>query len=304
MLSGHSVNPTDPVFLGCTLGAMLPDLDIIFHLKGRLNYLLKHRGISHSIFALGGMSLGLTPILYSFFPETSWNTIFFWTLVGTLSHGVIDLLNSFGTELLWPFYKKKLSIDMIMLSDPIIFGLFFMSLVISINSPEIARNISLTVLFSLMLYLSYRQITKMKIRDSLMEIYQVSNKKEIKILPAMYRPFNWNFLLNQKNCVRFGTVRNKQPKVERVLPQWDEKNPYVTTALESSLAEIFDRFTPYYHIIAHESDNDNCKVEFMDLRYWTKEDFFYKGKVLMNSDLEIAEETFNIPNNEGILLSY
>ncbi|MBC2724341.1 MAG: metal-dependent hydrolase, partial [Desulfosporosinus sp.] len=45
-LSGHSMQLYDPVFLGCTLGAMLPDLDIIAHVKGRLNYLLKHRGAS------------------------------------------------------------------------------------------------------------------------------------------------------------------------------------------------------------------------------------------------------------------
>lgn len=303
MLSGHPVNLADPVFLGCTLGAMLPDLDIVFHVKGRLNYLMKHRGVSHSLFALSGMALGLTPILYGFFPQTPWNSIFFWTLVGTLSHGLVDLLNSFGAELLWPFYKKKLTIDMIILTDPVIFGLFLSSLLISVYYPVAASQSSLAALISVLLYLSYRQIGKLKKRENLMEIYQIKDKKEIKILPAMYRPFSWNFLLLQKNFVRFGTIRNNKPKIERILPPWDENNPYVTTALESSLAEIFDHFTPYYHIITRE-DEENCRVEFMDLRYWSKEDFLYTGRVLLDSDLKIAEETINISNKEGILLSY
>ncbi|MHB1651278.1 MAG: metal-dependent hydrolase [Desulfitobacteriaceae bacterium] len=304
VLSGHTIDPNDPIFLGCTLGAMLPDLDIVTYVKGRLNYLLKHRGISHSFLALGGMALTLTPILYSFFPQTAWNTILFWTLVGTLSHGIVDVLNSYGAELLWPFFKKKLTVDMIILTDPVIFGLFLTSLLVSAKMPTLGARSTLTAILAGVFYLSYRQIKRVKTRNAVMAAYHVENKKEIKILPAMYRPFSWNFLLLEKRFVRFGTIRHKTPEVERVLPHWDEQDPYVNAALEGILAEVFDQFTPYYHILTQESEDDQCRVEFLDLRYWTKKDFLYTGKVLMNSDFEIFEETFYTPNSEGILLSY
>jgi inner membrane protein len=109
--SGHPIEITDPIFLGCTLGAMLPDLDIVTYFKGRLNYLMKHRGASHSFLALGGMALVLGSIIYAIFPSASWGSIVFWTLIGTLSHGLSDLLNSYGAELLWPFYRKKTPIE-------------------------------------------------------------------------------------------------------------------------------------------------------------------------------------------------
>lgn len=302
-LSGHAPSLDDPIFLASTLGAMLPDLDIVTHVKGRLNYLLKHRGASHSLLALGGMAVGLGSVLYSFFPATSWSTLFYWALLGTLSHGMADLLNSFGAELLWPFYKKKLTVNMIMLTDPVLFTLFLASLVVSLNWPQATQAASLAFLGS-GVYLMYRQIGRLKVREDLMARYGLNDKREVKVLPAMYRPFSWNFLLFQEQLVRFGTIRGKHPKVERTLPRWDEADPYVSTAMEGAVAAIFDQFTPYYHIVAAEDENDECWVEFMDLRYWTREDFLYTGKVVMNSEGEIAQESFHTTNREGILLGY
>ncbi len=304
-LSGHSIQLNDPVFLGCTLGAMLPDLDIIAHVKGRLNYLLKHRGASHSLIALTGMALGLSTALYIVYPTTSWTTVFFWTLLGTMSHGIMDLLNSYGAELLWPFSRKKITVDMIMLSDPVVLSSFFVSFMISLKSPDLAESSSIIALLISALYLGYRHLGQRKTRDRLMGIYQINERDQVKVLPAMYHPFTWNFILFQGDFVRFGIIRNQTPSICRVLPKFDEDNPSVSNALEGSLAEIFSQFTPYYHVIAHVSDEEECSVEFLDLRYWAKGDFIYTGNVFLNEDGKIAQEIFHpLPNQEGVLLSF
>ena len=304
-LSGHPLQLNDPVFLGCTLGAMLPDLDIVAHVKGRLNYLLKHRGVSHSIIAFTGMSLGLSAILYTIFPTTSWTSIFFWTLVGMLSHGLLDVLNSFGAELLWPFFRKKFTVNMIMLTDPVVFTFFLGSLIISYNFPILAQESTITTFILGALYLAYRENRRLKVRNDLMSVYHLKDKSEVKVLPAMYRPFSWNFLLLQKNFVRFGTMRHQTPVILRVLPQWDSDDPLVLSALEGNLAELFDQFTPYYHLVTEQGANECCKVEFLDLRYWTKGDFLYSGQLVVNGDGEISQETFySAPNQEGVLISY
>ena len=306
VLSGHPLSWQDPVFLGTTIGAILPDLDIITHVKGRLNYLLKHRGASHSLLALTGMSVGLSSILFALYPTTSWNAIFFWTLVGTLSHGITDLLNSFGAELLWPFVRKKLTIDMIMLTDPVIFGLFLTSVLVSFYKLDWGPQSTGIAVGVTGLYLLIREWDRRRMRGSLQQVYNVQDIVDIKLLPAMYRPFDWNFLILQDHLVRFGVVRNHAPEVRRVLPRWDEDNPYVASALDGALAEVFDKFTPYYHIVTNLDLNIGPRVEFVDLRYWNKEDFLYTGKVLINEDGKIAEETFYpfTNNKEGILLGY
>jgi inner membrane protein len=303
--SGHSMQLNDPVFLGCTLGAMLPDIDIIAHLKGRLYYLLNHRGASHSLIALSCMSLGLGTALYWMFPTTSWWTIVLWTLIGTLSHSITDLLNSFGAELLWPFSRKKFTVDMIMLTDPIVSSLFLGSFMVSLRFSELARSSASMAIFFSVLYLAYRYKGRLKTHSGLMKNYAVKERNQVKVLPAMYHPFAWNFILFQGDTVRFGIIRNQIPSICRVLPKFDKDNPSVSNALEGNLAEVFCQLTPYFHVVAHDSDSAECNVEFLDLRYWANGDFLYTGNVFFNEDGEISYEIFrHLPNQEGVLLSY
>lgn len=302
-LSGHPLQISDPVILGCTLGGMLPDLDIVTHVKGRLNYLLKHRGASHSVLALAGMALGLSTVLYTIFPATPWTTIFIWTLIGTLSHGIADVLNSYGAKLLWPFWRKKITVDMIMLTDPVICGFFTASLILAARFPQYAATFTVTAVLSGCLYLLDREIRRRKAKKTIMARYQVEDKGAVKIIPAMYRPFSWNFIIEHNNIVRFGTIRNGEIQIIKVLPSWDEKDPLILEALEGNLADIFNQFTPYYHVTIHQED-DGWAVEFVDLRYWSRKGFFYSGRVVLNQKGEIREETFYLPNKAGISLSY
>lgn len=284
---------------------MLPDIDIITHLKGRLNYLLKHRGASHSLISLTGMALVLSSLLWIVFPTSAWSAVFFWTLMGTMSHGIMDLLNSFGAELLWPFSRKKITVDMIMLTDPVVLGSFLVSMIVSLMSPNLASTSSLIALFFSSLYLGYRHLGRMKTRDRLMVLYQLTKKDEVKVMPAMYHPFTWNFILFQDDEVSFGIIRHQTPTICRVLPKFDEDNPKIANALVGNLAEVFSQFTPYYHIVTHPSVDEESKVEFLDLRYWTKGEFLYTGNVFLNSEGEISQEVFHpLPNQEGVLLSY
>jgi inner membrane protein len=304
-LSGHTLQLQDPVFLGCTLGSMIPDLDIVAHYKGRLNYLLKHRSVSHSLIAFTVMSLVLSTILYLIFPATSWSSIFLWTLVGTLSHGLMDVLNSYGAELLWPFVRKKFTVNMIMLTDPVVFFLFLVSLITSYSFTSMAQITTLMTIILAAIYLAFREKGRLKIRNNLRSVYHQETKSEVIVLPAMYHPFSWNFILLQSDCVLYGTIKDKNPVILRVLPQWDSADPLVMAALEGNLAELFDQFTPYYHLVTQQSINNICKIEFLDLRYWSKGNFLYSGQLNINEKGEITQEKFYLsPDRDGIFLSY
>ena len=171
--------------------------------------------------------------------------------------------------------------------------------------PSLGQFTSLIAILTSSAYLGYRHFGRLKTRNRLMRIYHLERKDQVKVLPAMYHPFNWNFILFQEDFVRFGIIRNKMPLICRVLPKFDEENPTVSNALEGNLAEIFSQFTPYYHVIAHVSDTEEYNVEFLDLRYWAKGDFLYTGNVILNEDGEISQEIFHpLPNQKGVQLSY
>lgn len=303
-LSGHPLQLSDPVFLGCTLGGMLPDLDIVTHVKGRLNYLLKHRGASHSVLALGCMALSLSAVLYALFPSTPWAITFIWTLIGTLSHGITDILNSYGAELLWPFWRKKITVDMVILTDPVICCFFLTSLIVSVINPSLAAKTTLTALAAAAVYLAVREMRKRKVKNKLADQYRIADKKRIKVIPAMYKPFSWNFIINQPGVVCYGTFKKGKARVMKILPDWDEKDPHIVEALNGNLADIFTQFTPYYHLVVRPYGENGWEVDFIDLRYWTKEHFLYSGQVLLDESGEISKETFSLPNRENVILSY
>ncbi len=303
-LSGHPLQLNDPVFLGCTLGAMLPDLDIVTHVKGRLNYLLKHRGASHSVLALGGMALTLSTLLYAIFPTTSWTTIFIWTLVGTLSHGITDILNSYGAELLWPFLRKKFTVDMVMLTDPVICSFFITSLIVSVQRPDLAQVSTVSTMLLAGLYLIVRELRRNSVKSRLAKEYEIEDKSRIKVIPVMYRPFSWNFIVTGPDEVSYGNFKWGTPKIMKTLPGWDEEDPHIQEAMDGNLATIFTQFTPYYHLVVRPSSDNGWEVDFIDLRYWTKEHFLYSGQVLLNESGEISKETFYLPNQRGVVLSY
>jgi len=304
-LSGHSLKLTDPIILGCVLGAMAPDLDIVTHVKGRLNYLLKHRGASHSLLALGGIALSLGSIVHFIFPTSTWLTVVFWTLVGTLSHGLVDLLNSYGAQLLWPFHKKKFTVNMAMLSDPMIFLIFLANLIASLIYPQGNTYFSIAAVLVALVYLFLREMDRYQKKKKLESYFKVSSE-QIKVLPAIYKPFSWAFLLFRQDKVIVGILKKKEVKILKELPQWDAEDPLINHALEGGLADIFAAFTPYFHVMRVD-DGSEARIKFFDLRYWDKGDFLYTGEVRICPDGKIAEErfySFGNKNAQGIVLDY
>jgi inner membrane protein len=98
--------------------AILPDLDYITTLNNRLSYLKHHRGFTHSIFALFlfvFLIAGLGRLLGG--PRWFRPLLIIGLLVLT-SHLFLDWTTSYGTQLLNPFTRAKLSLDWVFIIDP------------------------------------------------------------------------------------------------------------------------------------------------------------------------------------------
>jgi len=110
---------TNPIYLGSLLGALAPDLDIVLHIKGQVPYLRYHRGPSHGL--LGWLFIpGNSLILGLFFPTILASTLF-WSFMGALSHTLLDILNSHGARLLWPFSNGRTTLNLLTIFDPVVF---------------------------------------------------------------------------------------------------------------------------------------------------------------------------------------
>ena len=98
--------------------ALLPDVDYFFIFWDRLAFIRYHRGFSHSLvalpfFALAGALLGRV------LGGPRWfKPLFILGLAVLLSHLLLDLATSYGTQILSPFSRRRFALDWIFIIDP------------------------------------------------------------------------------------------------------------------------------------------------------------------------------------------
>jgi inner membrane protein len=277
------------VSIGATLGAMSPDLDIVMQCKGHLSYLKNHRGMSHSIPFLVGISMIISMILSFIFPGTTFLKILLWTFLGTLSHSLLDILNSYGAQIFWPLSKKRYSGSLLLVYDPVVIILSLYMLIS--NEPNNILSMKAGLIFFVYLYI--RMIARNIICDKI--IHRLGGEihiKKVKLLPSMTRIHKWHFIVEAKEKFIVGEVNifNRQFQVLKELEK--REIPIYEEIVRSTVGEFFNNFTPMYHIDIQDK-GDYYYVRFTDLRYIIKDDFLYHATAVVSKELETLEGVFH-----------
>lgn len=95
--------------VGFLIGSLLPDLDVIFMALGKSRYLRLHQSLTHSVFVVPFLSLGLG-LLVAWALGASWLQVSVGCLLGALVHIMMDMLNSFGVRATWP-HPRRYALD-------------------------------------------------------------------------------------------------------------------------------------------------------------------------------------------------
>ena len=115
--------------------AVLPDVDYFFIYWDRLAFIRYHRGFTHSLvavplFALAGALLGRV------LGGPRWfRPLFILGIVVLLSHLLLDLATSYGTQLLSPFSRRRFSLDWIFIIDPYFTALLLAGVIAALAFP-------------------------------------------------------------------------------------------------------------------------------------------------------------------------
>ncbi|MGF7185426.1 inner membrane protein [Desulfitispora alkaliphila] len=287
-LSGGEVSVSNPIYIGAVLGAMAPDLDIVYQLRGDVHYLKHHRGFSHSIPGLALISAAIAGGLSMFFPEYGLMQLFFWTMLGAMSHTLMDILNSYGAQILGPFSKKRYSLNLVTIPDPIMFAIF--TLILLVPGPMQIK--SAAGFGALALYLGWRLMLRYRVKRLLEKRFANSNISRIAVMPSMLSFMTWDFLLEtDKKCfVGQASSLGLKLKVRRKLIK-PKQDLILEHALKSKLGKFFDEFTPYYYVDV-KLNGDKYIINFFDLRYYLKKDFLHTATMAFDKKYEQIEAIF------------
>ncbi len=277
------------VSIGAALAAMSPDLDIIMQCRGHLSYLKNHRGVSHSLPFLMGISIIIAIGLTFIFPEIAFLKVLFWTFIGALSHSLLDLLNSYGAKLLWPIREKRYSGGLLLSFDPVIIGLS-LYMILS-NQSDSILDLKVGIIF--FGYLIMRWILKKNIYQKM--FYRFGEEiqiKNIELFPSMTAIHKLHFIVEttEKFIVGEVNVFNKQFQIQRELEK--AQTPIYEQVLHSIVGEFFHKFTPIYHMDIQDKGDHYCVI-FTDLRFFIKNEFIYHATAILSKDLKTIEGVFH-----------
>lgn len=92
------------------LASIVPDLDVLFVLLGKTRFLRLHQGATHSFAGIVAISL-IIAVSLSLASGGGFLEMLGGFVAGMSLHVVLDLLNTFGVMLLWPFCKRRFCAD-------------------------------------------------------------------------------------------------------------------------------------------------------------------------------------------------
>jgi inner membrane protein len=120
-----------PVVAVAVGGALAPDLDGVAGLWDPMAPITVHRTMTHSL--IGGLPLaaGVAAVTKLWSHTPSFPALAGFAYLGVLSHIGLDLLNPFGTAVLWPFASRRFRLGWLYVLDPAITGLVALALVLS-----------------------------------------------------------------------------------------------------------------------------------------------------------------------------
>ncbi|SDU14508.1 metal-dependent hydrolase [Halopseudomonas salegens] len=105
---------------GAVLGT-LPDMDVVLDYGDAVANMTFHRGFSHSLFVLGGISVLLAWCIRRWRPHPGYSGLRLWLAIWLLlsTHVLLDAFTSYGTQLFWPFSPPPAAISSIFIIDPL-----------------------------------------------------------------------------------------------------------------------------------------------------------------------------------------
>jgi len=316
--------------LTMVLAAEASDLDILWGLRGQIENLQHHRGITHSFVGapvVAAATLGFIYLLYLWKGPSGkprilrsklpvrWGYLYWLALIAALSHILLDYTTSYGIRMFAPFDWRWYSWDIVFIVEPVILlalitGLALPSLFGLINQEIGARSKgprgrggAIFALLCLALVWGYRDYQHRRALSAMGSLlYKGAVPVKYAAYPYWVNPFRWHGVVETEAFFQTMPVDSMTPEVDRQNQARTYFKPEVTPVTQAAKASHLGRVYldwAVFPITQTEPLLGKFKgylVRFQDLRLVYPE---MRGRgplggwVLLGPDLRVQEEGMN-----------
>jgi inner membrane protein len=202
------------------LAAAAPDLDFVIGFAGPVEYLLTHRGVTHSLVMLPLWALVLSWVLAKLLREPGgWRALYGVSALALLAHIVGDLITSFGTMVFAPLSDWRAAIGTTFIIDLWFSGIILAGLVASAvfyrsRIPALAASVALAGYVGLQ-YLQRQQAIEFAERYVAEKGLQGAR---VAVHPRPVSPFNWTVFVSDEQAHRFAHINLIRTQPRRYAP--------------------------------------------------------------------------------------
>ncbi len=268
------------------IAANLPDADTISRAWGNVAYLEVHRGPADSLVGITALAALAAGVVYALrrnapprknAPPLSVRWLFLGCWAATASHLLLDLTNSYGVRLFWPWSARFYAANLEPVVDPVLLavviaGLGFPALLRLISeevgAPKSGMRQGAIVALGLMAgWLGLRAAAHARAVTFLSSrTYQGEDPVEVAAFPTLANPFAWIGVAETRSATAVLAVNaiSGEPKSEHVFYK-PRPSPALDAALKTRTLKVFLSVTrfPWARV---EPSASGWRVTALDLR--------------------------------------
>lgn len=303
--------------IAIVIGANLPDIDIISALGGATTYLKYHRGATHSILGITVLAVALWAFFYWLnrkFPQkkkripfnAKWLFLGCWT--ATASHLLLDLTNSYGVRVFWPFSNHWYAWDLESIVDPLLLIL----LIAALSLPVLFRLVSeemgarksgfqagaitalclMGALWSVRWFAHQRALNMVASRT-----YEDQNPSQFAAFPSPLNPFSWTGEAETETAIDVFPVDSFATGIDTdAIRSFKKPNPSpaLNAATSTRTAKVFLQFARFPWATVSE-DGDGWNVTIHDLRFLSASSrrSGFTAEIELDRDLRVLSQNFS-----------
>ena len=194
------------------LAGLAPDLDILIKSStDPILFLEYHRQFTHSLFFIPFGSLVVALMLFPFFKSSmSIKTVYYASLLGYATHGLLDTCTSYGTQLFWPFSNERVTWNNISIVDPLFTIPVLILVVIAIKTKK--KIFSFFSIGWIIFYLSLGFIQYERALLAAVELAQVRghSPERLTLKPSFGNLILWKSIYQHKETFYVDAIRTAQ----------------------------------------------------------------------------------------------